>query len=98
MGVAAVLEGGVQRSANRVRINAQLIDAETDEHLWAETYEADLTAENVFAIQTNIAQRIASALKAQLSPEETERIAARPTENTEAYEHYLRGRGCTLES
>jgi len=88
LGVATVLEGGVQRSGNRVRINAQLIDAETDEHLWAETYEEDLTAENIFAIQTNIAQRIASALKAQLSPEESERIAARPTENLQAYEQY----------
>jgi TolB-like protein len=92
LGVATVLEGGVQRSGNRVRINVQLIDAETDEHLWAETYEEDLTAENVFTIQTTIAQRIASALKAQLTPEESERIATRPTENLEAYEHYVRGR------
>jgi TolB-like protein/Tfp pilus assembly protein PilF len=92
LGVATILEGGVQRSGNRVRINAQLIDGETDEHLWAETYEEVLTAENVFTIQTAIAQRIASALKARLSPEESERIAARSTENLEAYEHYVRGR------
>jgi serine/threonine-protein kinase len=92
LGVATILEGGVQRAGNRVRINVQLIDAETDEHLWAETYEEDLTAENVFAIQTDIAQRIASALKAQLTPEETERIAARPTDNLAAYEHYVRGK------
>ena len=62
LGVVTILEGGVQRSGNRVRINAQLIDAETDEHLWAETYEEDLTAENVFTIQTAIARSIASAL------------------------------------
>ena len=91
LGVATILEGGVQRSGNRVRINVQLIDAETDEHLWAETYEEDLTAESVFAIQTAIARRIASALEAQLTPEESERIAARPTDNLEAYDYYLRG-------
>jgi serine/threonine-protein kinase len=91
--VATVLGGGVQRSGDRVRINVQLIDAETDEHLWAETYEEDLTAENVFAIQTDIAGRIASALKAQLTPGEQERIATRPTENLEAYEQYLAARG-----
>ena len=91
LGAATILEGGVQRSGNRVRINVQLIDAETDEHLWAETYEEDLTAENVFAIQTTIARRIASALEAQLTPEESERIAARPTDNLEAYDYYLRG-------
>jgi TolB-like protein/Tfp pilus assembly protein PilF len=92
LGVTTVLEGGVQRSGERVRINAQLIDAETDEHLWAETYDENLTAENVFAIQTDIAGRIASALKAQLTPEESERIAARPTENLRAYEQYQAAR------
>jgi TolB-like protein/Tfp pilus assembly protein PilF len=92
LGVATVLEGGVQRSGDRVRINVQLIDAETDEHIWAEVYEEELTAENVFTIQTDIARRIALALKAQLAPDERERIAARPTDNLEAYEYYLRAR------
>ncbi len=92
LGVATVLEGGVQRSGNRVRINIQLIDAATDEHIWAEVYEEDLTAQNVFTIQTTIARRIAAALKAQLTPEEQERLAERPTDNLEAYEAYLRGK------
>jgi TolB-like protein/Tfp pilus assembly protein PilF len=92
LGVATVLEGGVQRSGNRVRINVQLIDAETDEHIWAEVYEDDLTAERIFSIQTDIARRIAAALKTQLTSAEQERIAARPTDNLEAYEYYLRAR------
>jgi TolB-like protein/Tfp pilus assembly protein PilF len=92
LGVATILEGGIQRSGNRVRINVQLIDAETDEHIWAEAYEEELTADNVFAIQVSIAERIASELRVLFLPEEQERIAARPTANLEAYEYYLRGR------
>ncbi len=90
LGVATVLEGGVQRSGDRVRINAQLIDASTDEHLWAEQYNALLT--DVFAIQTDIALQIASALQAQLSPQERGRVESTPTENLEAYNLYLQGR------
>jgi serine/threonine-protein kinase len=89
LGVATVLEGGVQRAGDRVRINAQLIDAETDEHLWAEQYNRQLT--DVFEIQTHVAQQIALALRARLTEEETERIEARATDNLEAYDVYLRG-------
>ncbi|UCC83616.1 MAG: hypothetical protein JSW46_01405, partial [Gemmatimonadota bacterium] len=91
LGVATVLEGGVQRVGDRVRINVQLIDPETEQHLWAETYDSTLTAQNIFWIQTDIARRIAMALRATLSSEEEERIEARPTDNLEAYEYYVRG-------
>ncbi|HSG96899.1 MAG TPA: tetratricopeptide repeat protein [Woeseiaceae bacterium] len=92
LGVANILEGGVQRAGSQVRINVQLIDAETDEHLWAEIYDRELTAENLFAIQSEISQAIADALHATLSPEEIERINMAPTDNLEAFDHYLRGR------
>jgi len=92
LGVATILEGGVQRSGSQVRINVQLIDAETDEHLWAEIYDRKLTAENLFSIQTEIATAIADALRASLSPEEKDRLATVPTENLAAYEAYLLGR------
>ena len=68
LGVGAVLEGSVRREGNRVRLNVQLIDTETDQHLWAEDYDRDLT--DVFAIQTDLAQKIAQELQAQLSPSE----------------------------
>ena len=90
--VATVVEGGVQRSGDRVRVNVQLIDASTDQHLWAETYDEELTAANVFAIQSDLATKIASALKATLTPEVEERIAERPTESLAAYDLYVRGR------
>ena len=90
--VATLLEGGVQRAGNQVRINVQLIDANTDKHLWAETYDRELTATNIFAIQSEIATAIANALRATLSPEEQERIAAVPTENLAAYDAYLLGK------
>jgi TolB-like protein/Flp pilus assembly protein TadD len=89
LGVAAVLEGGVRRSGDQVRINAQLIDVNTDAHLWAEIYDRRLT--DVFAIQSDVAQQIAAALQATLTPAEKERIEQRPTENLEAYDFYLRG-------
>jgi TolB-like protein/Tfp pilus assembly protein PilF len=92
LGVATVVEGGVQRSGNRVRVNVQLIDARTDKHLWAETYDEELTAANVFAIQSDLAKKIASALQATLTPEVEERIEERPTESLEAYDLYVRGR------
>jgi TolB-like protein/Tfp pilus assembly protein PilF len=90
--VATVVEGGVQRSGDRVRVNVQLIDASTDQHLWAETYDEELTAANVFAIQSDLATKIASALRATLTPEVEERIAERPTESLAAYDLYVRGR------
>ncbi len=87
LGVANILEGGVQRAGNTVRINVQLIDAATDEHLWAKVYDRQLTAENIFAIQTEIARAIASALEATLSPREQELLATAPTSNLEAYDN-----------
>ena len=92
LGVATILEGGIQRAGDRVRINVQLIEAATDKHLWAETYDEELTAANVFAIQSDLAKKIAGALQATLSPEVKARIEARPTENTEALELYSRAR------
>src|ERR1700693_5389271 len=83
LGVGAILEGSVRRSGNRVRVNVQLINADTDEHLWAEDYDRDLT--DVFAIQTDLAQQIVRELQAKLSPIEKAQIERRPTENGEAY-------------
>jgi adenylate cyclase len=90
LGVAHVLEGSVRRQGDRVRIVAQLIDAATDRHLWAETYDRD--AQDIFEIQSDVARRIARALDARLSSGEEARIARRPTRSLEAYEAYLRGR------
>jgi len=93
LGVASILEGAVQRSGNQVRINVQLIDARTDRHLWAENYDRELTAENLFAIQTEIAKAIATALEATLSPEDQQRIEQTAlTQNLEALRAYQRGR------
>ena len=88
LGVAHVLEGSVQRSGNRVRVTAQLIDARTDTHQWAERYDRDLA--DVFAIQSEIAKAIADQLRAKLSPQEKARVEEIPTGNTEAYVLYLR--------
>jgi TolB-like protein/Tfp pilus assembly protein PilF len=92
LSVATILEGGVQRSGGQVRINVQLINAHTDEHLWAEIYDRELTAENLFAIQSEISTAIAESLEATLSPEEQDRVFDAPTENLKAYNHYLLGR------
>ncbi len=89
--VATILEGSVQRSGDMVRINVQLIDAESDEHLWAERYDRELTAQNLFDIQSDMAISIASALQAMLSPEELARINDMPTVNMRAYNFYLIG-------
>jgi TolB-like protein/Flp pilus assembly protein TadD len=83
LGVGAILEGSVRRIGNRVRVNVQLINAENDEHMWAEDYDRDLT--DVFAIQTDLAQQIARELQAKLSPMEKAQIERRPTQNGEAY-------------
>ena len=91
LGVDHVLEGSVRRSGDRIRVTAQLIDAEGDHHLWAEQYDGELTAENLFDLQGDVAGKIAAALRTELSPEEEERLEARPTDNLEAYEYYLRG-------
>ena len=92
LGVATIMEGAVQRSGSMVRINVQLIDAKTDEHLWAEIYDRQLSAENLFAIQSEISQAIADALEATLSSEEQQRINTVPTDNLAAYDAFLRGR------
>src|SRR3989441_783421 len=90
--VATLLEGSVRRAGDRVRIVAQLIDADTDQHLWAETYDRQLT--DVFAIQTDVALHIASALNAELSPDEKSRLHKEPTSDLQAYQLYLQGRHC----
>jgi TolB-like protein/Flp pilus assembly protein TadD len=92
LNVATILEGSVQRAGDRVRVNVQLIDARTDGHLWAETYNEELTAANIFSIQSDIARKIAEALQATLAPAVEERIEVRPTESLAAYELYARGR------
>ncbi|NIM70537.1 MAG: tetratricopeptide repeat protein [Xanthomonadales bacterium] len=90
LGVATIVEGGVQRSGSRVRINAQLIDADSDEHLWAETFNRELTAENLFEIQAEISLAIADALQATLSPEEEAQIGRVLTDDLQAWESYQR--------
>jgi TolB-like protein/Tfp pilus assembly protein PilF/predicted Ser/Thr protein kinase len=90
LGVATVLEGSVRRAGNQVRIVAQLIDATNDEHLWAQTYDKEMT--QIFAIQSDVARQIASALKAKLSPREEELLEKKPTDNLDAYSYYLKGR------
>ncbi len=91
LGANVVLEGGIQRAGDRIRINIQLIDARTDQHLWAQRYNRALTPENVFAIQGEIAERIAIALRAVLSPEARIDIGHPPTANMEALDLYYRG-------
>jgi TolB-like protein/Flp pilus assembly protein TadD len=83
LGVGSLLEGSVRRVGNRVRVSVQLINADNDEHIWAEDYDRDLT--DVFAIQTDLAQKIASSLQAKLSPNEKERLDRQPTQNSDAY-------------
>ena len=90
--VATVLEGGVQRIGSRIRINAQLIDATTDQHLWAESFDRELSAENIFAIQSEIAAAITEKLRATLSPRDKANLNKLPTHNLQAYEAYLLGK------
>lgn len=90
LGAEAVLEGGVQRFGDRVRVTVQLIDAGTDRHLWAETYDNPL--EDLFGIQSDVARRVAAALQAELMPGHAALLDRRPTEDPEAYNLYLRGR------
>lgn len=85
-----VLEGSVRRTGNRVRIVAQLIDAQSDQHLWSETYDREL--KDIFSIQSEVAQKIAASLQATLSPQELRLIQTTPTTNLEAYALYLKGR------
>ena len=92
LGVATVMEGAVQRAGNRVRINVQLIDVATDNHIWAEIYDRDLTADNIFDIQSEITKAIASALNAVLSDSDEAELAKRPTQNLAAYDAFVAGK------
>ena len=96
LGVAHVLEGSVQRAANRVKVSAQLIDARSDAHLWSQTYDRDVT--DVFAIQSEIARTIADQLHAKLSPAESAVIAERPTANPAAYALYTKAKAIDARS
>jgi TolB-like protein len=89
LGVATVLEGSVQKAADKVRVNVQLIDARADSHLWAKTYDRDI--QDVFAVESEVAQEIADSLKAKLSPAEASTVAAAPTQDTAAYDLFLKG-------
>jgi serine/threonine protein kinase/Flp pilus assembly protein TadD len=89
LGVANVLEGSVQKAADQVRVNVQLIDTRTDSHLWAESYDRKLT--DIFAVQTQIAREVADALQVNLTTREKQTLAVKPTNNLEAYDAYLRG-------
>jgi len=90
LGVSAYLEGSVQKEGNTVRITAQLIDANTQEHIWADTYDRDL--KDIFSMQSEVAQEIAGQLHAKLTEAEKDRINKKPTDNIEAYQFYSRGR------
>ncbi|HTS88921.1 MAG TPA: protein kinase [Gemmatimonadales bacterium] len=92
LGVTSLVDGSVRRAGNRVRIVAQLVDADTERQLWAETYDRQLT--DIFAIQTDVALQIASALEAELLPQERARIDREPTASLQAYQAYLKGRFC----
>ena len=96
LGVSSVLEGSVRREGNRVRVNVQLINANNDEHLWANNYDRDLT--DVFAIQTDLAREIAGALQAKLSPTEKAQMERKPTENGEAYLAFLQAHTLFFQS
>src|SRR5438034_736653 len=97
LGVSNILEGSVRRSGNRVRVNVQLIDANTDEHVWANDYDRDVT--DVFAIQSDLAGEIAKALQAKLSPAERSQVTRKPTENGEAYLAFVQAHNlsCAME-
>src|SRR5205809_1780929 len=89
LGVANILEGSVQKAADQVRVTVQLINAQTDSHLWADTYDRKLN--DIFGVESEIAKQIANALQAKLTGREEQEIAAKPTNNPEAYDAYLRG-------
>src|SRR4029077_9168483 len=95
LGVAHILEGSVQKIGDAVRVNVQLINAATDSHLWAETFDRKLT--DIFSVESEVAKSIAEQLQAKLTGPEEQEIAARPTDNPDAYDAYLRGLACTLK-
>ena len=90
LGVRYVLEGSVRKERNRVRITAQLVESQTDNHVWAERYDRDL--EDIFEVQEEVARKVVEALAVTLMPEEGERLAHAPTKNIEAYNSFLRAR------
>ena len=89
LGVANILEGSVQKAADQVRVNVQLIQVASDSHLWADTYDRKLT--DIFAVESEVAKAIADALQAKLTGGEQQALAVKPTNNSEAYDAYLRG-------
>src|SRR5215831_11404364 len=96
LGVAHILEGSVQKSGDAVRVNVQLIKAATDSHVWADTFDRKLT--DIFSVESNIAKGVADQLRAKLTGQEEQVIAAKPTDNVEAYDAYLRGLAYTLKT
>jgi serine/threonine protein kinase/Tfp pilus assembly protein PilF len=96
LGVAHILEGSVQKSGDAVRVNVQLIKAANDSHLWADTFDRKLT--DIFSVESDIAKAIADQLRAKLTGREEQIIAAKPTDNPEAYDAYLRGLAYTLKT
>ena len=96
LGVAHILEGSVQKSADAVRVNVQLIKAATDSHLWSDTFDRKLT--DIFSVQSDVAKAIADQLRAKLTGHEKEIIASKPTDNPQAYDAYLRGLAYTLKT
>ncbi|HJZ80072.1 MAG TPA: FlgO family outer membrane protein, partial [Pyrinomonadaceae bacterium] len=95
LGVANILEGSVQKAADQVRVNVKLINAPTDSHVWAESYDRNLT--DIFGVESEIARRIAESLQAKLTGREEQALAAKPTNNQEAYDAYLRGLAYTIK-
>jgi TolB-like protein len=96
LGVSAILEGGVQKSGETVRINAQLINAGTDEHIWADNY--DRSIKDLFAIQSEVAQQVAQQLDIKLNTNQKDKLNKEPTKNKEAYEHYLKATDFQINS
>jgi TolB-like protein/Tfp pilus assembly protein PilF len=95
LGVANILEGSVQKAGDQVRVNVQLLNAQTDSHLWAETFDRKLT--DIFSVESEVAKAIAEQLRVKLTGQEEQVIAAKPTDNPEAYDAYLRGLAYTLK-
>ena len=95
LGVSAILEGGIQRAGKRIRINAQLIDVTTDQHLWAETFDREMTVENIFEIQSEITRHIVLAVRGEMTEEEQLTLSRVPTNNLQAYEAYLQALALT---
>src|SRR5205085_12449039 len=96
LGVAHIVEGSVQKSGDSVRVNVQLIKAANDSHLWADTFDRKLT--DIFSVESEVAKAIAEQLRAHVSGQEEQEIAAKPTDNPEAYDAYLRGLAYSLKT